>query len=426
MLSSLSADELTLVLRQLPFRDLQRCEAVSRAMRFSAASDTVWQPHCHAFWPDAALCATVHTFRELFRSANGWQYLVRLPHAVVGPASDLRGARRRSAGTLPPLVGFDVAGDVLVTATGKAITLRSGDAAPLAINSEHVIQDVKLLPGGTAVLALCSDGSLRTVRTVAQEGCLTVSPPIERLPDRGRMGMVCPRSHLSAPKVLVGCYAPMLMAPGACLVDIAGGQVGEMLQVGYTQELRSVCVSDDAREVALGCRAGSRSLVYICDTRQSWVASQRLDTHHANVVRIRLNGEHGLLASHARSKEVKLWDRRKLSGGGVYSGGSMLSPPDAGPRQEAADAFHCVGNAPDFDCLGGELVAVSGGAPGTSYGAKLHVFSTEPRRLRAEANLPEVVIDDRHRLRCSVGVKLESRAITLVADEQRLIRCWVP
>ena len=99
---------------------------------------------------------------------------------------------------------------------------------------------------------------------------------------------------------------------------------------------------------------------------------------------------------------------------------------DPMPRGEPADVVHCCGNAPDMHCEHGLIAAVSGGPPGTTYGAKLQVFAAAPRRLSAEVNLSEIVVDDGHRLDCSQGIKLTGRAINLVADKQRLLRCWLP
>ena len=38
----------------------------------------------------------------------------------------------------------------------------------------------------------------------------------------------------------------------------------------------------------------------------------------------------------------------------------------------------------------------------------------------------EVVIDDGHRLSCPQGIRLDGRTLTMIADKQRLLRCWVP
>ena len=121
-----------------------------------------------------------------------------------------------------------------------------------------------------------------------------------------------------------------------------------------------------------------------------------------------------VLTSHTRSKAVELWDLRKFGSG----------PP---AKAEPVEAYRCAGNAPDFHCAHGIVAAVCGGAPGTTYGAKLHIFSSAPRRLAAETTLNEIVVDDAHRLTCPLGVKLTGcNTLTLVADRHRLLTCRVP
>ena len=90
------------------------------------------------------------------------------------------------------------------------------------------------------------------------------------------------------------------------------------------------------------------------------------------------------------------------------------------------DSFRCSGNAPDFACEDGVVAAVSGGSPGTTYGAKLHTFGTSPRRLASECLLPEIVSSDSFWHSCSTGLKLTGRTLTMVADAQRILRCTMP
>ena len=139
-------------------------------------------------------------------------------------------------------------------------------------------------------------------------------------------------------------------------------------------------------------------------------------TGHANVRRVRQGtaGTPYVLTSHTRSKLIELWDLRKF--------GSGLQ---AACRPVPVESFRCAGNAPDFHCEAGIIAAICGGAPGTTYGAKLHVFSSAPRRLAVETTLSEIVVDDAHRLACPLGVKLTGR-LTLIADKQRLLTLRVP
>lgn len=63
---------------------------------------------------------------------------------------------------------------------------------------------------------------------------------------------------------------------------------------------------------------------------------------------------------------------------------------------------------------------------GTTYGAKVHIFSSSPRRISVESVVPEIVIDDGYRLGCPIGVKLAGRYFTTLADRQRLLCVNVP
>ena len=123
-----------------------------------------------------------------------------------------------------------------------------------------------------------------------------------------------------------------------------------------------------------------------------------------------------MLTSHTRSKLIELWDLRKF-GTGLWHAACRPAP---------VESFRCAGNAPDFDCEAGIIAAVCGGAPGTTYGAKLSVLSSAPRRLAVETTLSEIVVDDGHRLTCPLGVKLTGRTLTLIADKQRLLTLRVP
>merc|ERR1711871_1867070 len=118
-------------------------------------------------------------------------------------------------------------------------------------------------------------------------------------------------------------------------------------------------------------------------------------TGHANVRRVRhaTAGTPYVLTSHTRSKLVERWDLRKFGTAAQYSALSSLSL-----KHMPVESFRCAGNAPDFHCEAGLIAAVCGGAPGTTYGAKLHLLSSAPRRLAVETSLSEIVVDDAHRL----------------------------
>ena len=118
-----------------------------------------------------------------------------------------------------------------------------------------------------------------------------------------------------------------------------------------------------------------------------------------------------MLTSHLFSKDVQTWDWRRL---------------DSHGRSDACvETYRCCGIGPDIDAANGVLACVSRGAPGTSYGAKLHTFGLGGARAAAHAGLSEVVIDSFHRNALSRGVKLCDRTLTVLLDEQRLLRCRI-
>eukprot|EP00966_Prymnesium_polylepis_P044286 1026306-Prymnesium_polylepis.2 len=90
--------------------------------------------------------------------------------------------------------------------------------------------------------------------------------------------------------------------------------------------------------------------------------------------------------------------------------------------------FHCAGNGPDFDVDAARsiLACASPGPPGATYGTKLHVFG--PSGVEADAALTEVVIDSLHRNRMARGVRFSpsGRSLSLLVDDQRVVRCTVP
>ena len=158
----------------------------------------------------------------------------------------------------------------------------------------------------------------------------------------------------------------------------------------------------------LGARVGDRSILYRFDWRTpSFGAEDFIETHHKNLLRVRAGRDGTVLTSHLFSKDVQTWDWRR-------------------PKSDACvETYRCCGIGPDIDAANGVLACVSRGAPGTSYGAKLHTFGLGGARAAADAGLSEVVIDSFHRNALSRGVKLCDRTLTVLLDEQRLLRCRV-
>ena len=203
--------------------------------------------------------------------------------------------------------------------------------------------------------------------------------------------------------------------------------------VSICEELsaRSMCCHPAAPyEVTLALRNGSRSMLVHLDPRLPGWSALGAETHHSHILRVRSAGPNSVLTSHTRSKEIHLWDIRRFGCSAIGLDGSHLPAASTQYPTQARTApvgsYKCAGNAPDMHCDAGIIAAVSGGAPGTTYGAKLHIFSDAPRRLAVDATLSEVVIDDGHRLSCPQGIRLDGRTLTMVADKQRLLRCWVP
>ena len=109
----------------------------------------------------------------------------------------------------------------------------------------------------------------------------------------------------------------------------------------------------------LGARVGDRSILYRFDWRTpSFGAEDFIETHHKNLLRVRAGRDGTVLTSHLFSKDVQTWDWRSRA---------------------CVETYRCCGIGPDIDAANGVLACVSRGAPGTSYGAKLHTFGLGAR-----------------------------------------------
>ena len=142
---------------------------------------------------------------------------------------------------------------------------------------------------------------------------------------------------------------------------------------------------------------------------------RHLSTHHELLFRVGAwrGGTH--LTAHLHCKDVEAWDLR-----GASSALNLNAP------LARTERFHCAGNGPDFDSNVSHsiLACISPGAPGTTYGAKVHIFG--PGGAEVDAPLSEIVIDSHHRRKVARGVSLAHRSLSLLADETRILRCTVP
>ena len=445
-------DELRrLVLQHLAVHELLVLEAVSKALRETVQHDEAcWQPRCAEQWPTSNRGNLMSTHRECYLSANGWLHLSRLPRSLVDCSAAPHGAQRASRRSAPAqsVYSFDAAADdVLVYShgpqlvpanegrtQGRTVALHSQlgvvswDVASMTAGNASVgssVRDVKLLPeqgggNGPAALALVScppplhnngsstDAVVRLGMDVA-DGGIAAASPVSVWRSHAAWG---PDEMLmrDATQLVIARHEPKGMI---LCVDLACGKSSSGLEL--PSPIRSICNTEGSPfEVTYATISSGRSFLHHVDMRCG--VEVCTETGHGWIRRVRSGGAgtHAILTSHTRSKEIEVWDLRKFGRGAQHQ--------DA-PR---ADAFHCSGNAPDFCCAHGVVCAISGGAPGTTYGAKLYAFATSPRRVAAECVLPEIVVDDGYRLGCPVGVKLTGRTLTVVADRQRLLRCWIP
>ena len=205
--------------------------------------------------------------------------------------------------------------------------------------------------------------------------------------DQGRTGATSSRAHPGR--------ALLRTDEGVSLLDYEAGQtVSTWSSAGGPAEgwvARSMCTDPQEPNCAtVAWRGAQRSLLVLFDLREGYEPVGVVDTHHANVCRAGAGPPGTCFTSHARSKDLECWDRRTFS----TARGASAFLSSASERASPCERARCAGNAPDFDYGESVLVAVSGGAAGTTLGAKLHVFSTRPRPLAVEVTLPEIVIDD--------------------------------
>jgi hypothetical protein len=436
MLDTLPDDARRLVLQKLPVETLITCERVSRILRNAVSEDVIWQSRCREFWPSCNTGSTVPSYRSCFGSANGWQHLRMLPRAVLERHST-RTLRRSSPS--PEICAFDASETVVASATSSTIRLQA-DNLHVSWVTPGKFHDLKLVPGSSDALAIVSGsvgigthrfcgptdsvGTCQVVRLSAhslEDGVTHPSLPAPIWSNRN------PGAHVVYDELLPSgpSHAYLLntqfMDSRIARLDLSTGVVSD--ERGMPPwELRSAChCGEDApHEVNFAIKRGNESILLHHDMRAPGYSGCTVcATGHANVRRVRMGVRSTVLTSHSRSKSIEQWDLRRFGSVGEAAGWQA-------PHGVPVDEFHCVGNAPDMHCEHGIIAAVSGGAAGTTYGAKLHIFSASPRRLSVECILPEIVIDDGHRLGCPLGIKLTGRKLTMMADRQRLLQCWVP
>ena len=452
-LSELPDDLLQRVFSHLDVQALLRCEGTSKHMQSAVADDVVWQPRCLQHWSSANLGRLTQTQRACFVSANGWAHLPALPRVVedVSPSDGRRRAPRVPNGQILPddsISAFDTTEHALIWSSRKRVCFRrTGHADRIATwpTDDMKPVDVKLIPStaGESPRALGLFTHHHFKDTISwlrfdemPEGdadAVYHAPklhPIVRFDTTGAQPTeLLPANDDPSSVLVVGkCMAGPTDAPwqGGWVwqwdLEYAALVLG--LQVGFG-ELRSACNGpiDSPHEVILATKDGGKSYLIHRDLRcDSHSSAMYARTGHANVRRVRrgAEGTHTVLTSHTRSKAVEVWDVRKF---GVSRDAAEWQSSEGA----LVDSFKCAGNCPDFSCAAdGTIAAVCGGAPGTTYGAKLHIFSACPRRLAAEATLSEIIVDDAHRLVCPLGIRFSGRSLSLIADKRRLLHCHVP
>jgi len=84
------------------------------------------------------------------------------------------------------------------------------------------------------------------------------------------------------------------------------------------------------------------------------------------------------------------------------------------------------GNGPDFasDESHSMVACIAPGPPGTTFGAKVHLFG--PGGMQVETVTTEIIIDSHYRKTVTRGVSLWHRSLSILADEQRILRYHIP
>ena len=408
MLENLPLELRVHILRNLGgARALARVSLSCTALRAAASDDSLWRTLCSELYPRGANVGTALApkHRDCVLRANGWAQIPSMPRELISFAAS--GRASRSSGPAAVITAFDADDDLLIVA------LR-----PLALELFYAGGQRKRLavPFGDDVshIELCDEArhGYRAL-VVTQSGELWLLRPDDRL------------THYQLANFGGTEYATLAGDDIILLSAETGLRIGQVRQTGFLLdrffqlglnmearvELTRGAVVDPLQPAitTLGARVGSdRSVLYRFDWRTpKFDAEDFIETHHKNLLRVRPGRDGTVLTSHLFSKDVQTWDWRR-------------------PKSDACvETYRCCGIGPDIDAANGVLACVSRGAPGTSYGAKLHTFGLGGARAAADAGLSEVVIDSFHRNALSRGVKLCDRTLTVLLDEQRLLRCRV-
>ena len=399
------------ILRHLDARVLARASMTCAALRVAAYDDSLWRALCAEIYPHGANTgsALVPTHRDCFLHANGWTRLAEITRELISFAPSGRASRSRAP--QDTISAFDADDDLLIVAL-DLVSDERGQSFRLELYYADGRQDSIPIESYVQHVELCDEARHgHRAFVVTNTGCWVVRPDADepctrctRFPDE-RPGYV---THAGDDVILLTHHAGQRYD----LARQTGFRIARLLQIGLEMPAREVKIMPgavfDPLEPAIttvGARCGDRSVLYRLDWRLADTSPACfIETHHKNLHRVGAGAAGTVLTSHLFSKEVQAWDWR---------------------NRACVDSYRCCGIGPDFDAANGVLACVSRGAPGTQYGAKLHAFGMGGARAAADVGLSEVVIDSFHRNALTRGVRLCDRTLTVLLDEQRLLRMRV-
>ncbi|EOD16288.1 hypothetical protein EMIHUDRAFT_210628 [Emiliania huxleyi CCMP1516] len=428
-LDELPLELLVLTLRALSAQQLCCCDATCKALHAAARDESLWRSLCEQQWPSGP---NLSSCRASFSSANGFAHLRRLPRRVIDVVERKDGPGRRAGQRDVPAQVTSVDADAtrLVAslnakggAYGEVVCLSRTGVRRWSLQLGRLLKDVRIV--GEHVLALHADTDWEPkLAVVGANGALRGQLCSLPAASAGAVpagwgsyhGLAVPPSQPDTALAysVSGCWCAVDLPTGATLLHADAGHLGSPDAEHY-----SLCADPLHPHLATAAwRAGARSWLGRVDVRcGAGLQAALLCTRHSGLLRVGAGREHRVLTSHARCKEIE----PSLTVG--FS--SSHDSEHARSSQPRVEAWRCAGNGPDFDFNDGVLAAVSAGAPGTSFGAKLHVFADAPRRITADVPLSEIVIDDSYRHTCPRGIRVGGGTISLIADRRRAIQCLV-
>ena len=403
-----------LILRNLDARTLARVSLSCTALRAAASDDSLWRAFCAELYPRGANVGTALApkHRDCVLRANGWAQIPSVPRELISFAPSGRASRSSATqgAALESITAFDADDDLLIVALSRphgmlfALDLFYADGRrKRLIGSELVVSHIELCDEaqhGYRALVVTQSGETWLLRPDDEKEVWTHY-------QIANFGGTEYATHAGDDIILLTAETGMRIDQGRQ----NGFVLDRFFQLGLNTEARveltrgAVVDPLEPAITTLGARVGDRSILYRFDWRTPSVSAENfIETHHKNLLRVRAGRDGTVLTSHLFSKAVQTWDWRSRA---------------------CVETYRCCGIGPDIDAANGVLACVSRGAPGTSYGAKLHTFGLGGARAAADAGLSEVVIDSFHRNALSRGVKLCDRTLTVLLDEQRLLRCRV-